>query len=80
MNSLHITDSYKTTVSGLTVGNTYYVRVFSDSSDTGATTTFNVCVSVPPLGAMCNNPIIVAGLPYTTLDNTINYGDDYYFP
>lgn len=80
LNSLKISDSYSNTAFGLTVGNTYYVRVFSDSPDLGATTTFNVCLSVPQTGAICGNPIVVASLPYTTIDNTINYGDDYDFP
>jgi len=79
LTSLRINTSYTNTVFGLTVGNTYYVRVFSESPDTGASTTFNVCLSTPPTGAICEKPIVVSGLPYTTNDNTINYGDDYDF-
>ncbi len=41
-------DPNNSTVSGLTPGNTYYIRVYSYSSSTGATTTFNVCVGTPP--------------------------------
>ena len=41
-------DANSSIVTGLTVGNTYYVRVYSYSSSTGATTTFNVCVGTPP--------------------------------
>lgn len=80
LTSMKISTSYANTVFGLTIGNTYYVRVFSESPDTGATTTFNVCLSIPPTGAICEKPIVVSGLPYTTTDNTINYGDDYDFP
>jgi len=80
LTSLNISDADMSTVGGLTVGNTYYVRVFSNSSDTGATTTFNICVGVPPIGAVCENPIVIASLPYTTTDNTNLYGDDYDFP
>ena len=29
------------------------------------------------LGSFCNDPIVVATLPYTTSDNTANYGDNY---
>ena len=29
------------------------------------------------LGNFCNDPIVVATLPYTTSDNTANYGDNY---
>lgn len=41
-------DPNSSTVSGLTPGNTYYIRVYSWSSSSGATTTFNVCVGTPP--------------------------------
>lgn len=41
-------DPNNSTVTGLTVGNTYYVRVYSYSSSSGATTTFNVCIGTPP--------------------------------
>src|SRR5690606_28021794 len=30
-----------------------------------------------PIGAVCENPIVIATLPYTTSDDTSNYGDDY---
>lgn len=80
LTSLNVSDADSSALSGLIVGNTYYVRVFSNSSDPGATSTFNVCVGVPPVGSVCANPIIVASLPYTTTDNTNLYGDDYDFP
>lgn len=78
--SRYVSDPDVSTASGLTVGTTYYVRVFSNSSDPGATSTFNVCIGVPPVGSVCGNPIVIAGLPYTTTDNTNLYGDDYDFP
>jgi len=78
--SRYVSDADISTASGLTVGSTYYVRVFSNSSDAGATSTFNICISVPPVGSVCANPIIVTTLPYTTTDNTNLYGDDYDFP
>lgn len=28
-------------------------------------------------GSLCTNPIVIATLPYTTTDNTANYGDNY---
>lgn len=79
LTSMRINTSLTNTVFGLTIGTTYYVRVFSESPDTGATTTFNVCLSTPPTGAICEKPILISELPYTTNDNTINYGDDYDF-
>ncbi|MCC5654802.1 T9SS type A sorting domain-containing protein [Nostoc sp. XA013] len=78
--SRYVSDNDVSTASGLTAGTTYYVRVFSNSSDTGATSTFNVCIGVPPVGSVCGNPIVVTSLPYTTTDNTNLYGDDYDFP
>ncbi len=42
-------DPNSSTVTGLIVGNTYYVRVYSYTSTTGQTTSFNVCIMpVPP--------------------------------
>ncbi|THD31939.1 MAG: T9SS type A sorting domain-containing protein [Flavobacterium johnsoniae] len=78
--SRYVSDADVSTASGLTVGTTYYVRVFSNSSNPGATSTFNVCVGVPPVGSVCGNPILITALPYTTTDNTNLYGDDYDFP
>ncbi len=78
--SLSVSDPNTSMVSGLVVGNSYYVRVFSYSADAGATTTFDLCVSTPPVGSVCENPIVVSGLPYTTTDNTSAYGNDYNFP
>jgi len=49
-------DPNSSTVSGLTVGNTYYIRVYTWSSTTGATSAFNVCVGTPPPTGPCGNP------------------------
>lgn len=46
--SLNISDPNTSTVTGLTPGNTYYVRVFSLAAATGATTTFDLCVGTFP--------------------------------
>jgi len=46
--SLNISDPNTSTVTGLTPGNTYYVRVFSLATATGATTTFDLCVGTFP--------------------------------
>src|SRR5690606_2775638 len=29
------------------------------------------------VGTLCNDPIVIASLPYTTTDNTANYADNY---
>ena len=41
-------DPNSSSVTGLTPGNTYYVRVYSYGTSFGATTTFNICVGTPP--------------------------------
>ncbi|NBL64276.1 T9SS type A sorting domain-containing protein [Flavobacterium sp. NST-5] len=78
--SLLVSDPNSSIVSGLTIGNSYFVRVFSNSANSGATTTFDLCVSTPPVGSVCQNPIVVSSLPYTTTDNTSAYGNDYSYP
>jgi len=41
-------DPNSQTVSGLTVGNTYFIRVYTWTSTGGQNTTFDVCVGTPP--------------------------------
>lgn len=41
-------DSDNSTQTGLVIGNTYYLRVNSWSGNSGATTTFDVCIGTPP--------------------------------
>lgn len=41
-------DPNSSTLTGLTIGNTYYVRVYTYTTTSGQTTTFNVCVTTPP--------------------------------
>ncbi|MBD3638916.1 MAG: T9SS type A sorting domain-containing protein [Crocinitomicaceae bacterium] len=41
-------DPNSSTVTGLTPGNTYYIRVYSWTSTTGQTSNFDVCVGTPP--------------------------------
>ncbi len=36
------------TVTGLTAGDTYYVRVFTTTATTGQNTTFDICIGTPP--------------------------------
>ena len=47
-NAIVCSDPNSSIVTGLTIGQTYYVRVYSWSSATGATTTFNLCIGTPP--------------------------------
>jgi hypothetical protein len=41
-------DPNDSTRTGLTIGQTYYLRVYTFTATTGQTTTFNVCVGTPP--------------------------------
>ncbi len=48
------TNSNTLTASGLTIGNTYYVRIFSDNNTAG---TFNICIVDPPSNDDCSGAI-----------------------
>jgi len=50
-------DDNSTDISGLTVGNTYYVRVYSYGSTDGQNTTFDICVGTIPPQDACGNPL-----------------------
>jgi hypothetical protein len=41
-------DPNSSTVTGLTIGNTYYVRIYSWTSFSGQNTTFDLCIGTPP--------------------------------
>ncbi|HFA47751.1 MAG TPA: hypothetical protein ENJ95_01890, partial [Bacteroidetes bacterium] len=41
-------DPNSQTVTGLTIGNTYYIRVYTWTATSGQNTTFDVCVGTPP--------------------------------
>lgn len=64
------------TATGLTVGNTYYVRVYTTSTVVTTSTDFNICVTTPPANDECagafNMPITTYGAPcnYTTVNTT----------
>ena len=46
--ALECSDPNGSTVSGLTIGNSYFIRIYSWSSSTGASTSFDLCVGTPP--------------------------------
>ncbi|MFA4852677.1 MAG: hypothetical protein WC599_09185, partial [Bacteroidales bacterium] len=46
--ALICSDPNNSAIGGLTIGNTYYVRVYSWTSTSGQTSTFNICIGVPP--------------------------------
>jgi hypothetical protein len=49
-------DPNTSTISGLILGNTYFVRVYSWTSTGNQTSTFSVCVTTPPPTGVCGNP------------------------
>ncbi len=46
--ALVCSDPNSSTINGLTIGNTYFVRIYSWTSTAGQTTTFDVCIGTPP--------------------------------
>jgi len=48
MTSMLCSDLESNTVTGLTVGQTYYIRVYTYSAAATASASFNICVSTPP--------------------------------
>lgn len=67
LSSILCSDATSSTISGLTVGDTYYVRVYS-YSDAGSNQSFNICVgSIPPPPANdeCSGALVASTFPYT---------------
>ena len=66
---IHCELSNSTDLSGLTIGNTYIIRVFSNSTASGANTTFNVCIgtspSAPPANDECANAEVISSFPFS---------------
>ena len=46
--ALICSDSNSSTVPGLTIGNTYYVQVYTWTGTAGQTSTFDICIGTPP--------------------------------
>lgn len=78
-------DNNSSTVTGLTVGNVYYVRAYTYTSSSGQTTDFTVCVTTPPpppANANCaapaqfcpSNPVTIAAVTGTTAQSGNDYG------
>lgn len=58
-------------VSGLTVGSTYWIRVYHYSSSVASTTTFGICVTDPPTcPSGLGTTVSVASLPYSSTGRT----------
>jgi len=57
---------------GLTVGSTYYIRVYSYGSAVPATTTFNICITAPS-SSSCGTPTALATTGITTSGATLSW-------
>ena len=64
----------------LSFATTYYVSIIPYNNNGSATSCTEYSFTTnpaPPIGNVCENPIIVSSLPYNSTDNTSNYADDY---
>lgn len=64
----------------LSYSTTYYVTITPTNGNgnaTGCSQYSFTTKAAPPIGNVCENPIIIPSLPYSTSDNTSNYADDY---
>jgi len=63
LTSVNVSDSDLSTVSNLTIGDTYYIRVFGYSSTAGRDTIFDICIGTPPSGPA--NDTMAGAIPIT---------------
>lgn len=61
--ALICSDPESNTLTGLTVGNTYIIRVYSYTSTSGQTSTFSVCITPPPPVPANDNPCNATTVP-----------------
>ncbi|WP_261511369.1 T9SS type A sorting domain-containing protein [Chryseobacterium paludis] len=67
LSSILCSDATSSVVSGLTAGETYYVRVYS-YSDAGSNQSFDICVGSippPPVNDECSGALVASTFPYT---------------
>jgi hypothetical protein len=58
--ALVCSDPNSSSVAGLTIGNTYSVRVYTVTATTGQTTTFDLCIATPPVNDNCSEATAAA--------------------
>lgn len=71
LSSIYCSDPSSGTVSGLTVGETYLVRVYSYYG-TGSNQSFDICIGTyppPPANDDCSGALVAATFPYTYVQN-----------
>lgn len=62
-------DSNTSETTGLTIGNTYYVQVYTYTLSPGQNTSFDICVGTPPpppANDSCDSATVLDTLPYTS--------------
>ncbi|MBJ2175525.1 T9SS type A sorting domain-containing protein [Aureibaculum sp. A20] len=64
---IYCSDNNNFDLNGLVAGNTYFIRIYSNSTASGATTTFNICIGTNPIAPPnddCGNAISIGSLPH----------------
>ena len=72
---MNCNDGDVTDLTGLTPGNTYYVRVYTWTSTTGQTSTFDVCIGTPPpppANDDCGGAEVLPVNPVNTCTNSVS--------
>lgn len=59
-------DAESSALTGLTVGNTYYIRIYTSTATTGQTSTFDLCITSPPTNDECTGAYTVTANTGTT--------------
>ena len=73
-------DSPSILLEGLVQGNEYdfYVRAACDNGSFSEYVPENgVYFMIPPVGGVCEDPLVIESFPFSVTDDTINYQDDY---
>lgn len=79
LSSVACSDPNSMTVTGLTAGNVYYLRIFSWSSSAPADGSFSVCITNPPScpSGLGSGVVSIASLPYSAgAGTTCGAGDE----
>lgn len=73
LTNISCSDADQSTITGLTVGATYWIRVYTYSSNTPpANTTFNLCITSPPPPPACGDIFTDSGGPSGNYPNSTN--------
>lgn len=74
LTNIACSDADQSTVTGLTVGNTYWIRVYTYwANSPAANTTFNLCITSPPPPPVCGGMFYDSGGASGNYSNNENY-------